>query len=109
MLASQSFSIYTRLRGHGDGNSTVQYRSFACEMSNREAEVDMQHNKEAFLFDAADNPFHVAGTRIYREPAGTLSYECPHCGQRWVPRRLISDLAKYATERGVTWWPSMRC
>lgn len=69
----------------------------------------MQHNKEAFLFDADVNPFHVAGTRIYREPDGALSYECPHCGQRWVPRRLMNDLAKYATERGVTWWPNMRC
>jgi hypothetical protein len=60
----------------------------------------MQHNKEALLFGVAGNPFHVAGTWIYREPDGSLSYQCPHCGRHRVPGRLMNDLAKYATEGG---------
>ena len=68
----------------------------------------MQHN-DTFLSDAAGNPFHVAGTRIYRERDGNLSYECPHCDRHRVPRRLMNDLVKYATERGETWSPGMRC
>lgn len=63
----------------------------------------MQQNDDAVIFDAVGNPFHVPGTRIYRERDGGLIYECPHCGRNQVPRSLTDDLAKYAagTPRNV--------
>lgn len=69
----------------------------------------MQQNDDTLLFDAVGNPFHVPGTRIYRERDGSLIYECPHCGRNQVPRRLAEDLAKAAAERRATSSPSMGC
>jgi hypothetical protein len=44
-------------------------------------------------------PFHLAGTKVYREADGTLSFDCPHCGRRVVPRRYEKALARYARKR----------
>ena len=44
-------------------------------------------------------PFHLAGTKVYREADGTLSFECPHCGRRAVPRRYEKSLGRYARKR----------
>jgi hypothetical protein len=52
-------------------------------------------NSQRWLY-ANGGPFHLAGTRIYREADCSLSYECPHCGRRPVPRHLEGELAKYA-------------
>ena len=46
-------------------------------------------------------PFHLAGTKVYREADGSLSFECPHCGVREVPRRYEKFLARYARRRTV--------
>lgn len=51
------------------------------------------------VYDLNGDPFHLPGTQIHEEANGALTYECPHCGLRPVPRRMVSDLAKYATKR----------
>jgi hypothetical protein len=58
--------------------------------------------KAQLIFDANGNPFHLPGTRIYLEPDGHLTYECPRCGVHRVPRHLVKDLAKYAVERATS-------
>jgi len=55
--------------------------------------------KTRLLYDANGNPFHLPGTRIYEEPDGDLTYECPHCPPRRVPSQLVGGLAKYAEKR----------
>jgi hypothetical protein len=58
--------------------------------------------KNRLVYDANGNPFHLPGTQIYVEPDGHLTFECPHCDPRPVPRHLLSDLAKYARKRTAT-------
>jgi hypothetical protein len=43
--------------------------------------------------------FHLAGTKVYCEADGTLSFECPHCGTHEVPSQLEKALARYAGNR----------
>jgi hypothetical protein len=58
--------------------------------------------KPQVVYDANGNPFHLPGTRIYEESDGELTFVCPHCGLRPVPRHMVSDLAKHARKRH---WP----
>jgi len=51
---------------------------------------------DRFIYDTNGDPFHLAGTRIYWDPDGTLMYNCPHCGRRPVPRHRVAELAHYA-------------
>jgi hypothetical protein len=44
-------------------------------------------------------PFHLAGTKVYREADGTPTFECPHCVRRGVPLHLEKALARYARKR----------
>ena len=55
--------------------------------------------KTRLIYDANGNPFHLPGTDIYREPDGSLTYECPHCREHPVPRHMVAALAKYARKR----------
>ncbi len=57
---------------------------------------------DALVCDTASEPFHLPGIQIYWEPDGVLSYECPHCGRREVPRLLVKELAPYAEEAPST-------
>jgi hypothetical protein len=53
---------------------------------------------DTFVYDGHGNPFHLAGTRIFRESDGSLTYECPHCGRQRVPAHLVNHMARYAEE-----------
>jgi hypothetical protein len=57
--------------------------------------------KAQLIYDANGNQFHLPGTRIYLEPDGDLTYECPHCVPRAVPMHLVNGLAKYAEKRAT--------
>jgi len=46
-------------------------------------------------------PFHLPGTKIYREANGSLTYECPHCPPQEVRRHWENELAPYATKRSA--------
>jgi len=49
-----------------------------------------------FILDADSDPFHLPGTKIYRDEYGMLFYECPHCGRHAVPRYREAGLRRYA-------------
>jgi hypothetical protein len=53
---------------------------------------------DEFLYDLNGNPFHLPGTRIYRERDGLLIYVCPSGEANYVPRRWVKHLVRYATE-----------
>jgi hypothetical protein len=50
---------------------------------------------DQFIYDPDGDPFHLAGTRIYRDQDGGLVYDCPHCGRHPVPLRLVAALTRY--------------
>ncbi len=54
------------------------------------------HCQSKYLYDADGNPFHSAGTRIYRDVDGELIYDCPCCGRHWVPSHKVSEMENYA-------------
>ncbi len=55
--------------------------------------------QDDLIRDKDGNLFHLPGTRIREEVSGQLTYDCPHCGRRPVPRSMVADLAKYAGKR----------
>lgn len=57
--------------------------------------------KTRLLYDTNGNPFHLPGTRIYVEPDGELTYECPQCPPNRVPTHMVSGLARHARKRPV--------
>ena len=50
------------------------------------------------LFFANGRAFHLAGTKIFEEPDGGLTFDCPHCGRRIVRRELEDALRQYAVK-----------
>ena len=55
--------------------------------------------KAGLAYDANGNLFHPPGTQIHDEANGELTYECPQCGPRSVPRPVANDLTKYGRKR----------
>ena len=53
------------------------------------------------LRDTEGEPFHAAGTRIFRERDYTLTFVCPHCGVRDVPSHMVKRLKQFAENRPI--------